>query len=317
MVLDAPKRAPSMTLRRMMTTGSWTTNAAIKRAVLIAAAFLVGLIANLTALEWSVQRTEAGGVLTVLTMSPLTNTEPAGSDIEVDILIDDITDFGAYELDIAYDPNVLQFKRWEDASFLVATGRAQVCQGPSFPSPGIVVLTCSTADQGGPQGTTGSGSIGELTFSTSCSGQSMITFSGTAISDTTGAEILHRQTAGSFVLLTPVVSSAPCSGETPTPEQPDEGSLTPPPTSPPPPTHTPSVPPTPTPPDDCGDANGDGVVGAVDAALLLFKIAGLLPNVPNPSNADVDGNGQLDSIDVLQILQVSAGLIGRRALNCR
>ena len=273
-------------------------------------AFVLAIVAISIVPGTFVGRTQAGGVPTELRMSPLTNIEPAGTDITIDILIDNVDDFGAYELEIAYDPNVLQFERWEDAGFLVAIGRDQDCQNPSFPSPGIVVLACSTVDQGGPQGATGSGGIGALTLNTSCSGQSMITFSSTTISDTAGADISHGQAPGSFALLTPAVDSEPCAGETP--EKPDGGSPTP---TPMPPTDTP-VPPTSTPPNGCGDANGSGTVDAIDAALVLFKIAGLLPNVPNPSNADVDGNGRLDSIDVLQILQVSAGLISRGELSC-
>lgn len=63
--------------------------------------------------------------------------------------------------------------------------------------------------------------------------------------------------------------------------------------------------------------NSTGTEDAVDAALLLFQIAGIVPNVANLTSADVDSNGRLDSIDVLQILQVIAGLISHNALSCR
>ena len=144
----------------------------------------------------------------------------------------------------------------------------------------------------------------------------MITFRSSSLYGTSGAEILHSQAAGSFALLMPVVGSEPCSDDAPTPEHPDEDSLPRTPTQTPRPTDT-QVPPTPTPSSSCGDANGSGTVDAVDAALILFAIAGLTPAVPSPNNADVDGNGRLDSVDVLRILQVSAGLINRGALNCR
>lgn len=93
----------------MMTTKTWTTSLAIKRAALIPSAFLLGLIANLTASGSSVEQAEAAVAHTELRMFPLTNIGSAGSDIEIDILIDSVTDLGAYELDIAYDPNVLQY----------------------------------------------------------------------------------------------------------------------------------------------------------------------------------------------------------------
>ncbi len=67
--------------------------------------------------------------------------------------------------------------------------------------------------------------------------------------------------------------------------------------------------PVPTPPGQAGDANKDGTVNSIDAALVLQRTAGLLPSI-NP-NADVNGDGRIDSIDAALILQFVAGLIPR------
>jgi plastocyanin len=64
---------------------------------------------------------------------------------------------------------------------------------------------------------------------------------------------------------------------------------------------------TPTPAGLVGDANKDGEVDSIDAALVLQFGAGLTSTI-NP-NADVNDSGEVDSIDAALILQFVAGLI--------
>ncbi len=60
-----------------------------------------------------------------------------------------------------------------------------------------------------------------------------------------------------------------------------------------------------------GDANCDGSVDAVDAALVLQFTAGLLGSILCAAPADVNGDGDLTSVDAALILQFTAGLLGR------
>ncbi|MCH7580239.1 MAG: dockerin type I repeat-containing protein [Chloroflexi bacterium] len=76
-----------------------------------------------------------------------------------------------------------------------------------------------------------------------------------------------------------------------------------------PPTETPS-PPTPTPDRFVtGDANCDGAVDAIDAALILHSEAGLVRAVACRAEADVNGDGLVNSLDAVLILQFAADLI--------
>ncbi len=81
------------------------------------------------------------------------------------------------------------------------------------------------------------------------------------------------------------------------------------------PTNTPggptatAAPPTATPGPLSGDANGDGTVNSIDAALILQLDAGLIDSLPSQETADVNGDGSIDSIDATLILQLDAGLI--------
>lgn len=58
-----------------------------------------------------------------------------------------------------------------------------------------------------------------------------------------------------------------------------------------------------------GDVSCDGLVSAVDAALILQLVAGLTPSLPCPEAADVNADGRTDTIDAALILQHSAGLV--------
>ena len=76
------------------------------------------------------------------------------------------------------------------------------------------------------------------------------------------------------------------------------------------PTNTQEPTSTPVPAEQCGDVNGDGNVTSVDAALILQVSAGLIPSVDrleNPDEADVNKDDNVDSRDALLVLQQTAG----------
>ena len=58
-----------------------------------------------------------------------------------------------------------------------------------------------------------------------------------------------------------------------------------------------------------GDANCDGNVNALDAALMLQLGAGLITSLPCELAADVNGDGRVDPLDAALVLQFAAGLI--------
>ena len=58
-----------------------------------------------------------------------------------------------------------------------------------------------------------------------------------------------------------------------------------------------------------GDVNGDGEVNSVDAALILQLNAGLIASLPCQEAADVNGDGAVSSEDAALILQFTAGFI--------
>jgi hypothetical protein len=59
----------------------------------------------------------------------------------------------------------------------------------------------------------------------------------------------------------------------------------------------------------CGDVNGDGTVGVVDALLVSQYISGATVSAFNPDVADVNEDGVIDEADADLIAQYYVGAI--------
>ncbi len=58
-----------------------------------------------------------------------------------------------------------------------------------------------------------------------------------------------------------------------------------------------------------GDVDCDGDIDSVDALQVLRKVAGIVDSLPCEEAADVDGNKSINSVDALHILRFTAGII--------
>lgn len=58
-----------------------------------------------------------------------------------------------------------------------------------------------------------------------------------------------------------------------------------------------------------GDADCDGDVDSIDAALILQHTGGILAELPCQENGDTNGDGQANSIDAALVLQHVAGFL--------
>jgi uncharacterized repeat protein (TIGR01451 family) len=58
-----------------------------------------------------------------------------------------------------------------------------------------------------------------------------------------------------------------------------------------------------------GDVDGDGDIDSIDALWILWEEADIVDAVPVPPAADVDKDGDHDVIDALLVLQITVGLI--------
>ena len=274
------------------------------RLIFVAGALLaLAVVAGLTILGRDAGPSEAG-VPPSLSTDPLADDAPVGGDVEFSFDIADVFNLGGWELDIAYDAEVLVFESFTSGPFLTSTGRFETCQNVSFPEAGVVRIGCTTIQKPGPvgpsgqtNGPNGAGTLGEIEFQGLCAGESAVTFASSSIFDIFEEDDIHSRSSGSAAMIT---GKPVCGEPTATPVTPTSTLV---PTFSPPPTSTS------TPEKPCGDANSDGEVSALDALVILQKVAGFLEDVANPDAADVNGDGEVDSLDALLILQKGAGLL--------
>lgn len=54
----------------------------------------------------------------------------------------------------------------------------------------------------------------------------------------------------------------------------------------------------------------------MDAQLILQFVAGLIPSVPNLANGEVNDDGLVNAVDAAVILQLEAGLVSLSSFRC-
>ena len=188
-------------------------------------------------------------------ISPASQNVPSGQPATIEVQVENITDpdgLGSYEMVFTFDPAQLSFESSANGEFLGSTGRTVTClptlfdqDGDTTPDPGYVRVGCVTS--GSQPGPSGGGTLASLTFDTLCAGTSAVQFERASLSDPLVTDTFDLSTvAGSIT-----VTGTPCA--TPTP---------------------------PSPPEVVGDANCSDEVDAIDAALILQYVAGLLDNLP-------------------------------------
>ena len=83
---------------------------------------------------------------TVTRISPATQSVTAGSEVVVDIMVDDVTSLAAYEFELSFHANVLSFTSVTKGPFLGSTGRSVTCLPPLL-DVGKVRFACVTLNR--------------------------------------------------------------------------------------------------------------------------------------------------------------------------
>jgi hypothetical protein len=144
----------------------------------------LGLLA-LTAGTWFPQGS-ARAQSAVMRLDPASKTVDVGSgDFTVDVVVDGVTNLGAYEFHVSFDPNVIRFVGVENGPFLGSTGRTLLCPAPNLEydeagdAPNKLRFGCGTGAPGSDlamPGPDGSGVIATITFAATAAGTSPLTF---------------------------------------------------------------------------------------------------------------------------------------------
>ncbi|MGB6837603.1 MAG: cohesin domain-containing protein, partial [Dehalococcoidia bacterium] len=117
--------------------------------------------ANLTSDPYPVLESPLMG--TAVYIYPLTQTVMAGSNFEVDVVVANVTNLGAFEFTLAFDPALVEFASISQGPFLGSSGRTVSCMPPLL-AEGSVSFTCVTLGAE-PGGASGSGVLAVAQFS--------------------------------------------------------------------------------------------------------------------------------------------------------
>lgn len=160
-----------------------------------------------------------------------------GSGFAVAVVVNNVTNLGAYQLSLEFDPVVMAYVSAANGPFLRSSGRSVDCDPPSLAG-NAVLLVCRTLGSS-PPGPSGNGLLATITFSAVREGIGLMDFSGLILTDIQGNPLAMDDPLGGSVVVVPAPTPTP--GPSPTP------SATPTVTETPLPTATFTVGPSPTP----------------------------------------------------------------------
>jgi hypothetical protein len=95
-------------------------------------------------------------------VDPANQNVTVGQQFTVDVLADDVSNLGAYEFTLEFDPSTLSYVGASDGSFLGSSGREVFCPDP-IAGVGTVTFGCGTY-RFGTAGPSGSGQLAQVTF---------------------------------------------------------------------------------------------------------------------------------------------------------
>jgi hypothetical protein len=237
---------------------------------------------------------------TSVRIDPASQSVDAGSVVNVNVVVDAVTNLGGYEFTLAFNPEVLEFVSVSNGPFLEETGRDLLCLPPMVGA-NTVRLACGTAGSA-PPGPDGSGILAALVFLAPNAGVSFLDLFAVGLSQPLGVPIPTAVQDGT-VTVTPVPTPTPCPGGVcPTPTPTRTASPTPTATA----SRTPTATSTPTWPPI--DTDGDGCRDGQEAAMGFDPLDPYdFYDVPVPANADPTPNGSKNRLinvgDTLALLR--------------
>jgi len=174
---------------------------------------------------------------TIACIQPAGQVVVNGSDFTVDVVVNNVTNLGAYQFSLEFDAVVMAYVSAANGPFLGSSGRTVNCDPPSL-ADSNVRLVCRTLGSA-PSGPSGDGVLATVTFSAIREGIGLMDFSDLMLTDIRANVIPMDDPLGGSVVVVPAPTPTP--GPSPTP------SITPTPTESPSPTPTFTVGPSPTP----------------------------------------------------------------------
>jgi len=145
---------------------------------------------------------------TVLSVSPSQTEIAVGGQAALSVLVSDVVDLNAFDIELTYDPQVLTLTNWGFGSFLT-----QLAQVVLENEPGRFHLVATQLAQ---PGKTGSGALIELRFTGLKPGESALTLTKGELAEPQGA-LSYPSRNGGVVRVAAPATAAPTPTQTPNP----------------------------------------------------------------------------------------------------
>jgi len=150
-------------------------------------------------------------------VQPAANAMFAGTAMTIGVVANGVTNLGAYQFGLTFDPSILSFVRVDNATFLGSTGRSVVCAAPVI-SANSMQFSCATLAPT-PAGPSGSGVLAFVTFQALAPGVSALALTNTIVLTPSAAPIPVGLIGGAISVsaaATPTPCAGPCPTATPT-----------------------------------------------------------------------------------------------------
>lgn len=168
------------------------------------------------------------------------------NDAQISIKISNVTNLGAYQFTLKFDPNLVTIKNGQDAGWLSSTGLSIIPLSQIDNTAGTAIFAAYSMTNGSQSGPSGTGNLVNIVFSPLKSGTTQLELTGLTLLNPNGSSITTTTTNGAIMILatTPTLTVTPTLTLTSTPTQ----TVSPTPTNIPTftPTNTPTSSPTPT-----------------------------------------------------------------------
>ena len=134
----------------------------------------------LAALAGAVYSAQSQGTLVRLEV-PTAHLQAGGQPFDVSVLVDNVTNLGAFEFELTYDPKVVEFQEAHEGPFLGSSGRSVYCLTPQTVE-GSLTFSCVTLGAT-PDGPNGSGVLASVTLRPAGAGNSPLRLSRAVLTD--------------------------------------------------------------------------------------------------------------------------------------
>lgn len=136
-----------------------------------------GLVVTGVALAGASTQGRAAGTAVKLD-PPSQNVSVGSSEFTVDVMVEEVDKLGAFEFQVEFDPDLIEFTDWEPGPFLDSAGGTPNCPTSVSPDQDRVLFACGVQATTGcdTAGASGSGLLGTLHFKPKAKGTSTLIF---------------------------------------------------------------------------------------------------------------------------------------------